>query len=49
LLKENLPADAKHRLAQHKDNPTKVSQHEENPTKRHGFWYHLWHSHNDNA
>jgi hypothetical protein len=41
------PADAKHKLHQHKDKPTKVSQHKDNPTKRHSFWYHLWHP--DNA
>jgi hypothetical protein len=36
-------ADAKHRLHQHKDNPTKISQHKDNPTKKHKLWYRFWH------
>ncbi len=38
-------AGAKHKLGQHKDNPTKFKQHKDNPTKHHTFWYDLWHSH----
>jgi hypothetical protein len=36
-------ADAKHRVGQHKDNPTKISQHKDNPTKYRGLWYRFWH------